>query len=414
MRPEQHDKTNIWLFATYVLEKLRYNKSAVTAFQIILVFNLFFAVSACAEEGSLVKTLTGYNINEIAPAPSFKLKFGGWVETGFSGNPQAPRNKSNYPVSFNDGANQFKLHQVYAYIEKEIDSSRNHWDIGMRADLLYGTDAKFSASTNFDTSIFGNDPKHQLVFPQLYANVYAPIGNGLTLTVGHFYTLIGYESVMSPDNFFFSHAYTMRYGEPFTHMGAMLSYPINSNLSVKSGIVTGWDGLSRHIPNYMGSVNYVSDNEKTSLTAALITGDARTASLHENHNRTMYSIVMEHHFSEKLHYVLQHDFATEVKTAESPSAAWYGINQYLLYDVSNQLGVGLRFEWFHDKNGTRIMADGNNQDFIAVTAGLNYKPISGITLRPEIRYDRATRHHVFRDGRDKDQVLLSASAILHF
>lgn len=198
MRPEQHDKTNIWLFATYVLEKLRYNKSAVTAFQIILVFNLFFAVSACAEEGSLVKTLTGYNINEIAPAPSFKLKFGGWVETGFSGNPQAPRNKSNYPVSFNDGANQFKLHQVYAYIEKEIDSSRNHWDIGMRADLLYGTDAKFSASTNFDTSIFGNDPKHQLVFPQLYANVYAPIGNGLTLTVGHFYTLIGYESVMSP------------------------------------------------------------------------------------------------------------------------------------------------------------------------------------------------------------------------
>lgn len=405
MRLEQCDKTGMKL--------LRY-KLVTIAFRVTLVANLFFIVSAYAEEDSLVRTLTGYNINEITPTSSFKLKLGGWVETGFSGNPQAPRNKSNYPVSFNDGANQFKLHQLYAYIEKEIDTSGNAWDIGMRADLLYGTDAKFSATTNFDTTIFGDNPKHQLVFPQLYANLYAPIGNGLTLTIGHFYTLIGYESVMSPSNFFFSHAYTMRYGEPFTHMGAMLSYPINANFTIKSGIVTGWDSLSRHIPNYMGSASYVTDNEKTSLTLALITGDARTANLHENHNRTMYSIVLEHWFSEKLHYIFQHDFATEVKTAESPSAAWYGINQYLLYDISNQLEAGLRFEWFRDKNGTRVMGDGNTEDFIGVTAGLNYKPIAGITLRPEIRYDRATRHHVFKDGRDKDQVLLSASAILRF
>ncbi|MCC6915674.1 porin [Nitrosomonas sp.] len=370
--------------------------------------------SAHADEGGLIKTLTGYNINEITPAPTIKLKFGGWVETGFTGNPRGPRNKSNYPVSFNDGANQFKLHQVYAYIEKEVDTSGNAWDIGMRADLLYGTDAKFSATSHFDTTILGVSPKHQLVFPQLYASLYAPIGNGLTLTAGHFYTLIGYESVMSPNNFFFSHAYTMRYAEPFTHMGMLLSYPVNSNLTVKSGMVTGWDSLSRHTPNYLGGLNYASDDKKTSFAVSLITGDARTTDLHKNHNRTMYSVVVEHRLLEKLRYVFQHDFAVEAKTASTPSAAWYGINQYLLYDISDKLGAGLRFEWFHDKNGTRVMGDGHNQDFIGITAGLNYKPITGITLRPEIRYDWATRHHVFKDGRDKDQILLSVSAILHF
>ncbi|MDF0677797.1 MAG: outer membrane beta-barrel protein [Nitrosomonas sp.] len=53
-------------------------------------------------------------------------------------------------------------------------------------------------------------------------------------------------------------------------------------------------------------------------------------------------------------------------------SAWYGINQYLLYDISNQaFGAGLRFEWFHDQNGTRVMGDGNDEDFIGVTAGLN-------------------------------------------
>ncbi|WP_292966542.1 porin [Nitrosomonas sp.] len=392
----------------------RYNKIGCSVF---LIFNLLSAMPALAEGAAgtgLINTLTGYNINEITPAPAIRLKLGGWVETGVSGNPREPRDRSNYPVSFNDKANRVRLHQVYGYIEKEMDTSGDTWDIGMRADLLYGTDAKFSATTNFDTTILGDTPKHQLVFPQLYASLYAPIGNGVSLTIGHFYTLIGYESVMSPNNFFFSHAYTMRYGEPFTHMGMLLSYPVNSNLTVKSGVVTGWDSLSRHIPNYLGSVNYVTDDGKTNLAVALITGDARTTELHENHNRTMYSVVMEHHFSERLRYVFQHDFAIEAKTAESPSAAWYGINQYLLYDISNRLGAGLRFEWFHDKNGSRVMVDGKDQDFIGVTAGLNYKPIAGLTLRSEVRYDVATRHEVFRDNRDSDQILLSASAILHF
>jgi len=388
------------------------SKKIVTSFFIVSI--LLPIAHAHADEGGLIKTLTGYNINEITPTPGIKLKFGGWVEVGFTGNPGDPHNHSNFPVAFNDSANQFKLHQVYAYIEKEVDTSANAWDIGMRADLLYGTDAKFVKTSSFDSTILGDSPKHQLVFPQLYANLYAPVGNGLTLSIGHFYTIIGYESPMSPNNFFFSHAYTMRYGEPFTHMGIMLSYPINNNLTIKSGVVTRWDAFSKRSPDYLGGLNYITDDKKTMLSASLITGDVKTGSLNNDHNRTMYSIELERSITEKLHYVVQHDFGIEASTPNSSSATWYGINQYLLYDISDKLGAGLRFEWFHDQNGTRVMEDGNNEDFIGVTAGLNYKPIGGITLRPEVRYDVATRHDVFRDGRDNDQILLSANAILHF
>lgn len=389
----------------------RYNRTGTSLF---LIFSLLAATSAFAEETGLINTLTGYNINEITPVPSIKLKFRGWVETGFTGNPGDPHNHSNFPVAFNDGANQFNLHQVYAYIEKEIDPGKNSWDIGMRADLLYGTDAKFVKTSSFDSTILGDNPKHQLVFPQLYVNLYAPIGNGVSMSVGHFYTIIGYESPMSPNNFFFSHAYTMRYAEPFTHMGIMLSYPVNDNLTIKSGVVTRWDTFSRHSPDYLGGLNYITDDRKTMLSASLITGDVKTGPLNHDHNRTMYSIELERSITDKLHYVVQHDFGIEAGTPNSSSATWYGINQYLLYDISNQLGAGLRFEWFHDQNGTRVMGDGNDEDFIGVTAGLNYKPIAGITLRSEVRYDMAVHHDIFRDGTDSDQVLLSASAILHF
>ncbi len=50
------------------------------------------------------------------------------------------------------------------------------------------------------------------------------------LKVGHFYTIIGYEVVTAPDNFFYTHAYTMQYGEPFTHTGVLATYNANDQL----------------------------------------------------------------------------------------------------------------------------------------------------------------------------------------
>ena len=57
-------------------------------------------------------------------------------------------------------------------------------------------------------------------------------GTGLNVKAGHFYTPIGYESVPAPDNFFYTHAYTMQYGEPFTHTGLLGNYKVNPNWSV--------------------------------------------------------------------------------------------------------------------------------------------------------------------------------------
>ncbi|MDF0677796.1 MAG: outer membrane beta-barrel protein [Nitrosomonas sp.] len=47
----------------------------------------------------------------------------------------------------------------------------------------------------------------------------------------------------------------MRYAEPFTHMGIMLSYPVNDNFTIKVGVVTRWDTFSRHF-RLSGGLNY--------------------------------------------------------------------------------------------------------------------------------------------------------------
>lgn len=367
-----------------------------------------------ADNGNLIVSLTGFNINETAFMKSLGVDFGGWVEIGFAANPQNPSNKSNKPVTFNDGANQFKLHQVYGYIENTPDLDGNNWDMGFRADLLFGTDAHYVSTVNFDTNILSGNPKHQLVFPQAYLDIYAPAGNGIRAQVGHFFTIIGYESAPSINNFFFSHAYTMQYGEPFTRTGALISYPIFDNLEVQGGIVTGWDTFFSQPTNYLGKVSYTSVSGTTSLAMAFVTGDVETGGFNNDHNRTLYSIVLEYDITDRLHYVLQHDLGIEKKSLTSHSAKWYGINQYLFYKFANNISGGLRFEWFCDDDGARVMKDGQEENFISVTTGLNYEPIPGLTVRPEIKYDQAVENKVFNDNESDNQILFSLSTIFHF
>ncbi len=386
---------------------------------------LFFTTCAYAETGygqevhpkqnydrGLVENLTGFNYNETSFMKALRVKFGGWTEIGFTGNPDNPKN-SNGPVTFNDGPNEFKLHQVYGFLEREVNTSANKVNFGFRADLLYGTDARFSTASNFDVNILNSNGERKLVFPQVYLNAFLPIGNGITATVGHFYTLLGYEVVPSTGNFFFSHAYTMQYGEPFTHTGTLLTYPVNKNITVKGGVVAGWDAFFHQPANFLGSVAYTTDDERSSLTASLITGDVKTEGLSQ-HNRTMYSLVLEHDITDRLHYVLQHDLGVETKTTLGRAAQWYGVNQYLFYDILPNLSSGLRVEWFRDDDGVRVLGNGRGENFIGVTGGLNYTPIAGFTLRPEVRYDRITKNTAFRDGKDDDQILLSISGIFKF
>ena len=89
-------------------------------------------------------------------------------------------------------------------------------------------------------------------------------------------TPIGYETVPAPDNFFYTHAYTMQYGEPFTHTGIMANYTINDNFAVMGGAVTGsatggWDGgFDQQLGNWGGlmGATWTSTDKNTSVNVS--------------------------------------------------------------------------------------------------------------------------------------------------
>ncbi|AEG01315.1 porin [Methylomonas methanica] len=383
------------------------------------------AANVQADDAGMIESLSGYNVNESAFTKSTGINVGGWASGGITyASHNAPSN-SNSPITFNDRINEFQLNQLNLFAEKAVNKGSG-WDFGGRVDFMFGTDSRRTQATGWDDRMIprnnGNSPGegerfYDVAFPQAYAEIYAPFGNGITAKIGHFYTIIGYEVVTSPDNFFYSHAYTMQYGEPFTHTGALLSYDINDWLSVTGGAVNGWDNF-RQQPgawDFLGGVT-ISPSDDTSLAISLISGDTNQT---DNINTTMYSVVLQHSFTEKLHYVLQHDFGVYQNGAANggQNADWYGVNQYLTYDINDKLGAGVRAEWFRDSQGYRT-GIGSGGSFYAVTAGLNYAPNAWLKLRPELRYDYFGADgdgvKAYDDGNEFDQLGVAMDMIVTF
>jgi hypothetical protein len=213
--------------------------------------------------------------------------------------------------------------------------------------------------------------------------------------MGHFFTIIGYEVVQAPGNFFYTHAYTHQYGEPFTHTGMLGIYQLNDQLSVTAGLTRGWDNFDDTIGKdslgFLGGVNWTSCNEAVELAFAISASEEGPL----NVNRTMYSMIGILHLTDNLTYVIEHDYGQDVLPGVL-MAEWYGLNQYFFYQINPCWAAGLRVEWFRDHDGTRVTGvrptntlagasfPGN---FYEITAGLNWKPRENLIIRPEVRWD---------------------------
>lgn len=340
------------------------------------------------ESRGLYEALANDGLTHMAFLREARFSIGGWVSAGANYNPDHPRDGSNAPVSFNYRANGFNLEQLDLFIERPTSSEPGQWDLGGRFDFMFGMDTPFTQATgHWDQHLISDSDLrfYKIALPQLYVDIQAPIANGLTAKVGRFYSIIGYESVGSPPNFFYSHPYSMK-SSPFTHTGVLLSYPANGDFTLYSGAVTGADNFDQNFGawSYLGGFNW--NVRATSFALSVLNGDMSET---VKDNRTYLSAVLQHQITARLHYVLQHDHGWQANAfgAGTKTAHWYSIVQYFTYDIDDKLGAGLRGEWFRDQNGVRYSA--GEAGYYEVTLGLNWKPLKWLMVRPELRYDWA-------------------------
>jgi hypothetical protein len=320
------------------------------------------------------------------------LTYGGWVSAGIYANAWGA--KSNGPLTMRQYGNGFTVDQTWFYLEKAIDNGGYGWDYGGRFDFLWGADGP-------DTQCFGDggwdgnwftsdDRNYGSALPQLYGEV---AYNNLSVKIGHFYTIIGYEVVPAPDNFFYSHSYALAY-EPFTHTGALASYKYNDRVTVHGGWVNGWDNGWLNPSGGSTFLGGVSLDLAKGLTLTYATSFGQLWNNLDSANLAladttgyMHSLVLEAELTDRLEYVFQSDFITTQDTyGATENVRRYGVNQYLFYTLNSKWKVGSRVEWYRDEIGS-IGGAVTTSNYAGATFGFNYKPCDNVVFRPELRWD---------------------------
>ncbi len=380
-------------------------------------------------QDNAMKALTGFNPNQTQFMQNLSLHFGSWLAFGYNHNFDNPQNHRNGPVTFADRVDRVQLNQVNLFVERAVNTEANQWDIGGRVDFMFGSDTRFTQAVGLEFSDAGKQKWvsdveqkfNRLALPQAYLTVYAPVLSGITAKLGHFYTLIGYEVVTAPDNFFFTHAYTMQYGEPFTHTGALFSMPLIEHLTLTVGAVDGWDNFTDNIDDawsFLGGLSWTNGVEGLGALSINLSAIHGAVVEDDRVDRSLYSLVVGYHLTDRLHFTLQHDHGWQEIRGQG-DAHWYGINNYLTYDLADTFSLGARVEWFRDEQGVRVISlggdgarPGKSANFYEATLGFNWKPTPWFKIRPEIRYDWSENTRAFDSGQQDDQLLFSVDAVV--
>lgn len=375
------------------------------------------------------------------PQPLFT--FDAWVAQGFTANFDSPADNSNRPQTFNDRANEYQLNQVYLSLGRDVNSRAGVVDLGGRVDLLYGTDHFFTTSSGLEDHLDGtprwnsedgpraggNGSLYGLSMPQLYGELFAPVGTGITARLGHFESIMGAESLQAPSNFFYSHSYAFQYAQPITNTGVLLNTLVDPRVEIIGGMTNGWDGFDNTNGKfaYLGGVALRTPDGRRNLRFTIHSGNEDPAGAN---NRTSYNVLLDHVLGDGLRHIISHDLGVEEFAqlndgAQLDTAMWYGITNYLIYALSSTAEVGMRMEWFRDQNNARVLGiplaqltDGGN--YFGLTFGARLRNRGGnLIVRPEFRVDWANVSAnqlnvagVYDDFSDKNQITAAVDVIL--
>ena len=373
-------------------------------------------------------------VNYLFPQDG-RFRVRGWLDGGKVYNYSNPRSHFNGPYNATD-RDELVFNQAYGIVERTLPLN-GCCGVGGRMDVMYGFDFNLAQSRGFELRPDGtnhwNGDYYGLSVPQLYGEVGS---ERLSMKAGHFYSIIGYESVMAPENFFYTHSYSYMFAGPFTHWGALATWKPNDRWTIESGVVNGWNALDREddSPAYMGRIKFTGECNRWWTSLAVITGDDQATipgilNREVTGNLTRYSYLLGVNPTKRLEYVFHQWLgAQEDGGRRGQTALWYGIDQYAYFKVRDCLKSGLRFEWFRDEDGTRVGLNRPNNpnkvplpgNYFALTLGSNWNPLgmANVLIRPEIRWDWVTDTSRLRlpysDGRKNNQILASADMMIKF
>jgi hypothetical protein len=379
------------------------------------------------------------------PEPRFKLY--GWIEGGITGNPDAPNDNHNFGHLFTDRSNEPLLNQVSIVGERALDPNATGFDWGFKAWFMYGSDARYTKSVGFLPTV--TDDRVQPDFPELSISAHIPVGTtgGIDIKGGKYADPMSAETIDPRNNVFYSHSYIFNFGVPLNDLGALAVFHVNKYVDLYSGVNRGVnmafsDNNSSVAFEGGAGLNLLDGN----LTMVALTHAGPEDTLNNVDWRYLNDFTTTWKITKNLTAITDLNLITDT----IDGGKWGGGGaQYFTYSVNDWLQLGLRGEIFRDSQGFYVAQFRANNDFIHFESGDNVfrpefpidpsnlgggnttyfevtggvtikpplpKPIAGLLIRPEVRYDRAltTQFKPFDQNTQRDQWTFGLDLVLEF
>jgi hypothetical protein len=322
-----------------------------------------------------------------------RMQVYGWTQGNFTASSDRD---SNLPYGMNYKANQFLLEQNWLRIDRPIvNTGTSDPSFGFRSDwILPGSDYFFTlprglfngqlTANHGQPNLYGIDPV------QFYAEAYFPtIAQGMDVKLGRFFTQFGVELISAPDNALVSHSYAFIY-DPFTQTGLLTTTKLNSAVSVQAGVTVGSDNFidASDNPTFIGSVKWVSPDQRNSLLVNAIAGNGRFDQKRNFHNPEIFDLIGTHKISTNLLYTFEGLYGFTNNVPDIGFANWVSILNYLTWNITEQVNAATRLEFFDDFQGQRTGFAGL---YTALAGVVAYRPAKWLQLRQELRYDYHTQ-----------------------
>ncbi|HKE18311.1 MAG TPA: outer membrane beta-barrel protein [Kofleriaceae bacterium] len=214
---------------------------------------------------------------------------------------------------------------------------------------------------------------------------------GLGVKAGKFVTYEGIEVIESGANPTISRGLLFGLAEPFTHVGAVVTYEIDDRFDVAGGVLNGWDVVAdnNHGKTFVGKLGYTGDGSL--VTASAYAGPEQA----DNSDDWRFSADVTGMM--KLGTI---DLWAQVNAggeqgaaADGEGATWFGAGVQPVFHVSDSFAVGARGEVFRDADGART---GVEQTIVNLTATPAYTVAAGLVVRAELCVDLSSED-VFAD-----------------
>ncbi|GAB2620980.1 porin [Emticicia sediminis] len=310
--------------------------------------------------------------------------FSGYVDTYFFGNLNAPKSKSNLGASgferaFDQKAGQFQLGLAQTKMTYSTDK------VDGVIDLVFGSHADLGNYGNVISPI-SDVTSTSLAIKQAYLTWKAT--DKFSLTAGQWGTHIGYEVIDAPVNFNYSLSNLFNNG-PFYHTGLKATLATSEKSSLTFGLVNGIDSK-------------IDNNAKLGTMAQFYISPAEGWNLYVNwlgsdegvDTKSYYSI-----FDLTTSYQITEKFLLGVNAAygTQDKKSWGGAAIYSQLSLSDKFGLGVRYEYFDNKDGARALVN-FDKDENPLGVSVNSFTLTGnviisdnLLFKPEFRLDSYTK-----------------------